>query len=87
MEIWWHQRSRVRWAQLGDQNTKLFDASATERWRRNPIVKLQRDDGIWIENVHQTRVLLMNYYKNLYSEVSGGDTVQQMFQQQNLDLP
>jgi hypothetical protein len=83
----WHQRARIRWAQLGDRNTKFFHASATERWRRNLIVKLQREDGTWTDNEQQTRSLLVRYYKSLYRNQTEDTVVQELYHQHNLEMP
>jgi Reverse transcriptase (RNA-dependent DNA polymerase) len=67
-EIKWHQRSKIRWATVRDMNTKLFHNAATQRWRRNRITTLQRENGIWTVEEAETRSLLVNYFKMLYVE-------------------
>lgn len=37
---YWRQRFTVRWVKLGDEPTKFFMASATERYRHNTITSL-----------------------------------------------
>jgi hypothetical protein len=74
-EIKWHQRSKIRWATVGDKNTKFFHNAATQRWRRNRITTLQRENGIWTIGEAETRSLLVNYFKKLYAEgVTQADT-------------
>jgi hypothetical protein len=87
LEIWWHQRSRVRWAQLGDRNTKFSHCSATERRRRNLIINLQHSDDTWTEGEQQTRALLVNYFKTLYQEKVPTSETKLMVQQAHLSLP
>ena len=41
----WLQRSKVQWAKLGDKNSKYFHARATQRYKRNSINALKKDDG------------------------------------------
>jgi hypothetical protein len=37
---YWKQRSTIRWVKFGDENTKLFQAIATQKFRRNYISQL-----------------------------------------------
>ncbi|KAA3457419.1 reverse transcriptase [Gossypium australe] len=45
-EVYWEQRARVNWLQIGDKNTTYFHRSATTRHRANTISKLVLGDGI-----------------------------------------
>ena len=40
-ERMWHQKSWLQWLKCGDQNTKFFHGSATQRKRRNFIKGLR----------------------------------------------
>jgi hypothetical protein len=40
-KTYWKQRSTIRWVRFGDENTKLFHAIATQKFRRNHISQLQ----------------------------------------------
>ncbi|KAL7246657.1 hypothetical protein ACSBR2_001707 [Camellia fascicularis] len=42
-EMFLHQRSRVRWLNYGDQNSKFFHASMIQHRQRNQIIQLQSD--------------------------------------------
>ena len=48
-EVWWQQRSRVQWLGEGDHNTKYFHHRASEQRRKNAIVGLWNDEGIWCD--------------------------------------
>jgi hypothetical protein len=44
--VYWKQRGRIKWATLGEENTKFFHANATIRHNRNSIMSLKGKDGI-----------------------------------------
>lgn len=46
-EVYWRQRSKQLWLQLGDRNTKYFHTSTTIRRKNNLIVKLQDENDFW----------------------------------------
>ncbi|CAL8087009.1 unnamed protein product [Prunus armeniaca] len=49
--LFWQQKSRVKWLQEGDQNTKFFHLATLIRRIRNKIERLKGDNGEWIEGV------------------------------------
>jgi Reverse transcriptase (RNA-dependent DNA polymerase)/zinc-binding in reverse transcriptase len=83
-EIFCQQRSRVRWAMLGDKNTGFFHNAATVRRRQNQILTLHRDDGSWTDTEHQTKGLLVRYFKELYKQSDVQD--QSLISELNLTL-
>lgn len=48
-EKFWGQRSRVKWLNYGDKNTKFFHASMAQRRDRNKIIRIKNTDGAWLE--------------------------------------
>ena len=50
-EIKWNKKSRELWIRAGDRNTKFFQLSTLKRRRRNNILEIKLDDGIWINNM------------------------------------
>jgi len=42
---YWKKRCTIRWIKFGDENTKFFEAVATERFRRNNIANFRNDEG------------------------------------------
>ncbi|KAH7834739.1 hypothetical protein Vadar_019130 [Vaccinium darrowii] len=42
-----HQRSRIKWLQLGDRNSRFFHLSTIQRMQRNQIVRLKDNQGVW----------------------------------------
>ena len=63
----WHQRSRVDWLKSGDMNTTYFHSQATQRNRRNYILKLEKEDGFVIEEKHLIGEELVNYFTKIFT--------------------
>ncbi|QHN76141.1 Putative ribonuclease H protein family [Arachis hypogaea] len=47
-ELLWFQKSRSKWLEFGDWNTKFFHGSTMVRRRKNKILTIQNDDGEWL---------------------------------------
>ena len=61
-EKMWHQRSRIQWLQSGDQNTKFFHGTATQRKRKFFINGLKDDEGVWHEDEDTCARMLNEFY-------------------------
>ncbi|KAL8093788.1 hypothetical protein AgCh_035608 [Apium graveolens] len=57
-EIFWSQRSKQLWLQVGDKNTHFFHVYASERRRSNSIQKLHNSEGEWVEWHNGLKVLI-----------------------------
>lgn len=66
-EIHWFQKSRAKWIEFGDRNTKYFHGVTTIRRRRNHIITLQDDTGGWISDPRCLETMATSYFKNLFS--------------------
>lgn len=53
--IYWKQRSTIRWISFGDENTGVFQAYATQKYRRNHISQLKLEDDTVISE-HSLKV-------------------------------
>ncbi|XP_062020763.1 uncharacterized protein LOC133737170 [Rosa rugosa] len=49
-EIYWAQKAKANWLNLGDKNTRFFQTRANIRKRSNRITRIQDSTGNWIEN-------------------------------------
>ena len=47
---YWKKRCTIRWIQFGDENSKFFQAVATESYRRNCISTLKTTDGTSVDD-------------------------------------
>ena len=47
---YWKKRCTIRWIQFGDENSKFFQAVATESYRRNCISTLKTTDGLSVDD-------------------------------------
>lgn len=65
-EKYWYQRARLNWALFGDNNTKIFHATAVTRKRGNLIQALISADGQWVTYEKGIRHLFINHFKNIY---------------------
>ncbi|KAL6218194.1 hypothetical protein ACLB2K_011409 [Fragaria x ananassa] len=72
-EQFWHQRSRVSWLKLGDQNTNFFHQSATKNRQRNRILRLRNSHGQWMDSDASIAATFLSYYQQLYTSVGPRD--------------
>ncbi|KAF7134864.1 hypothetical protein RHSIM_Rhsim08G0012400 [Rhododendron simsii] len=83
-ELYWAQRSKQRWLEVGDRNTKFFHRSATIRSRRNKIVALIDTAGSIVTNSDRIEEMFLEHFLELFkckgsSEGIGcGSSVQQL---------
>ncbi|CAL9006140.1 unnamed protein product, partial [Prunus brigantina] len=66
-EVKWRQRGKVKWARDGDGNTKFFHMMASGFRKRNYIERLEKEDGVVIENDNEIESEAIKFFKNLYS--------------------
>ncbi|XP_057756534.1 uncharacterized protein LOC130975820 [Arachis stenosperma] len=67
-EIFWLQKSRQKWLVEGDRNTKYFHTKTLVRRRKNKIVKLRNNNGIWCEEVEAVKSIVSNFFTDLYRD-------------------
>ncbi|KAH7849307.1 hypothetical protein Vadar_016040 [Vaccinium darrowii] len=65
-EMFYHQRSRVRWLSYGDRNTSFFHTSMIQRRQRNQLLRLKDDQGSWLESEVDINAHLGNYFSDLF---------------------
>lgn len=65
--MYWHQRSRINWLKLGDQNTNFFHHSTLQRRQFNKILRIQDNNGVWLETDKNITNHFSEYFSNLYS--------------------
>lgn len=66
-ELLWYQKSREKWLEFGDRNTKYFHTSTIIRRKSNRIEALKNDAGIWVNHPDELENLAIDYFKKLYS--------------------
>ena len=66
----WQQRSKVQWLKNGDQNTKFFHRTTTQRKRKNFIKGLCDGNGDWQEDEDFFSTLLIDFYTNLFTSLN-----------------
>lgn len=65
-EEYWRTRSRIQWLKLGDRNSTYFHQATVERRRKNTINRMQRADGVWIENEADIVKECEDYFRNMF---------------------
>ncbi|XP_074282823.1 uncharacterized protein LOC141607370 [Silene latifolia] len=72
-EILWCQKSRFDFIRDGDRNTSYFHVSTLVRRWCNRIKSLKNSEGIWVEDRNALIDLVINFYKNLYTQEGNYD--------------
>ncbi|KAH7848430.1 hypothetical protein Vadar_002675 [Vaccinium darrowii] len=65
--MFWHQRSRIKWLQMGDKNSRFFHLSTIQRRQRNQIVKLKDKDGVWTSEPKEIAATVKEHFESLFS--------------------
>lgn len=68
-EIFWFQKSRVKWMVVGKRNMKFFHQSTIMRRRRNKIMMLKIDNE-WIKNDETLREHAFHHFASQFQEAS-----------------
>ena len=66
-ECMWKQRARNSWLKEGDRNIAYFHCRANQRNRRNLILGLEDDNGVWVEDETKMGGVVEGYFKNIFS--------------------
>jgi hypothetical protein len=61
-ETLWRQKSRIRWLNEGERNTKFFHRTTISRRTHNKILKIQDRDGIERESHKEIENILVNHF-------------------------
>lgn len=64
--MYWHQRSRIKWLQLGDRNSWLFHLSTIQRRQRNQIARLKDFVGEWRSEPREISKVIEDHFQKLY---------------------
>ncbi|XP_025635616.1 uncharacterized protein [Arachis hypogaea] len=67
-ELLWYQKSRCKWIEFGDRNTKFFHGSTMVRRRKNKVRSLLDDGGILITDKNTLESMAFSFYSNLYMD-------------------
>lgn len=63
-----HQRSRIQWLELGDQNTTYFHKRNVNNGNNSKILTLIDANGITITNHEAIKAEAFNHFQHLFSE-------------------
>ncbi|CAL1370632.1 unnamed protein product [Linum trigynum] len=66
-ELYWRQKSRIRWLKVGDQNSSYFYTVTRARRRRNFVEKLLSEEGEWVEEEEEKAGMAVNFYSSLFT--------------------
>lgn len=64
--MFWHQRSRIKWLQMGDKNSRFFHLSSIQGRQRNQIICLKDKDGVWRTEPKEIASLIKGHFQELY---------------------
>lgn len=67
-EVHRYQKSREKWVQLGDKNTRFFHAQTIIRRKRNKIHGLNLPSGIWCTDDTTLQEKAQKYFKSLFCD-------------------
>ncbi|KAK0571313.1 hypothetical protein LWI29_013999 [Acer saccharum] len=65
-ELFWKQRSRAEWLEVGDRNLKFFHARASARKKKNSILRLQNREGRLEETEEGMARVLQEFFHSLF---------------------
>lgn len=67
-ETYYKEKARVKWLKDGDKNSKFFQRKVKSHQVKNCILRVQKDNGEWIEGDEEVKTEIVEFYKNLFAE-------------------
>ncbi|XP_078149499.1 uncharacterized protein LOC144544825 [Carex rostrata] len=67
-EMFWHQRSRIKWVVFGDRTSAFFHASTVTRRRRNAIGSIWVPGSGWVIEEREIRRVFLAHFKGIYTK-------------------
>lgn len=65
--IKWRQHAKSNWYSLGDQNTRIFHAFASQRKKKNQIFSMINEDNRLISSPSELEGVFIGYFQNLFN--------------------
>ncbi|XP_022857391.1 uncharacterized protein LOC111378428 [Olea europaea var. sylvestris] len=62
------QKARVKWLNLGDQNTAFFFKAMKSHYGKSKVVSICKDDGTRVEELHAVSEVIVAFYQNLLGQ-------------------
>ena len=69
-EVFWRQRSRIKWIKEGDNNSKFFHRMANGRRKKKIIKSLMSEERVSIRNIDDISIEVLNFFGKLYNPKS-----------------
>ena len=63
----WKQSSKNAWLKEGDSNIKYFHCCANQRSRRNHILGIEDENGVWIEDEAAMGKVIERYFGGIFT--------------------
>lgn len=76
-EVFWKQKSREIWLQVGDKNNKFFHNVTKQRRNLNRITKLETQGNQMVGDPQIIRNEIIQFYSNLLNNLDGSDLKEQ----------
>ena len=67
-EVYWNQKSRIKWLQEGEQNTIFFHKATIQHRRGNRMDRLKKEDRSIAESQEDLDTTLNSYFSKLLQE-------------------
>eukprot|EP00253_Pinus_taeda_P027218 PITA_27218 len=67
-EIYWRQKSRIRWLKEGERNTKFFHRTTVQRRMHNKIPFIHNQEGVKVEEHEKIEEVLLNHFQQVHQE-------------------
>lgn len=65
-EIFWGQRSRLKWLKWGDRNSSFFYATTVQRRDRNRLHRIKDKNGDWVEGQEDIFREILDHFSEVY---------------------
>ena len=64
----WQLKSRTKWVELGDANTKFFHGMASTHRNFNAICALKNEEDVWVDEVDQLKELGVKHFSKIFKD-------------------